>query len=195
MTITGILGLHGAVQDHLPHLENLGTEVLIVKGRESLDRVDRLIIPGGESTVMAMYLDRFGFGEQLKSRVRAGMPVWGICAGCILLAEEIDGTAGPLGLLPVSVERNAYGRQIASDMMPLEVTELGLRDFPAVYIRAPRIIQLDERVQVLARRDGDPVFVRHGSILATTFHPELTALDDFHRHFLAIPTVSSVAVS
>lgn len=195
MSVTGILGLHGAVQDHLPHLKQLGADVLIVKDRESMARVDRLIIPGGESTVMAMYLDQFGLGEQLKSRVRDGMPVWGICAGCILLADRIDGQAGPLGLLPVSVERNAYGRQIASDMMPLEVAELGLRDFPAVYIRAPRITELDERVQVLARRDKDPVFVRHGSILATTFHPELTALDDFHRYFLAIPRVPSVAVS
>ena len=188
MDRVGILGLHGAVQDHLPHLHRLGATVTFVKDRESLEQVDRLIIPGGESTVMAMYLEKFGMTEALQRRVKDGMPVWGICAGCILLAESVDGKPGPLGLLPVSVSRNAYGRQIASDMVPLEVKELNLRDFPAVYIRAPRIMAWSEAVEILARRNDDPVFVRMGSVVATTFHPELTADDTFHRYFLDLST-------
>ena len=195
MSHVGILGLQGAVQDHLPHLERLGTTVTIVKDMETLARVDRLIVPGGESTVMAMYLEKFGMREALMTRVAGGMPIWGICAGCILLAETVDEQPGPLRVLPVAVTRNAYGRQSASYMVPLTVDELGWQSFPAVYIRAPRITALGASVQVLARRDEDPVFVRKGSVMATTFHPELTDRDEFHRFFLDIPAAQTEVAS
>jgi len=182
----GILALQGAVQDHLPHLAALDAEAVIVKDPESLETVDRLILPGGESTVMARYLARLGLKAPLLDRIRAGMPVWGICAGCILLAEKVDGSPGPLGVLPVSVVRNAYGRQLASDTVPLTVPELGLTAFPATFIRAPRITDQAADATVLARRDHDPVFVRHRHVLATTFHPELTDSPAFHRYFLGV---------
>ncbi len=191
----GLLGLQGAVQDHIPHLEKLNARAIIVKNREALDEVDRLIIPGGESTVMTMYLEKLGLREPLLERIRSGMPMWGICAGCILLADRVDDQPGTLRELDVTVKRNAYGRQIMSNVVPVDIPELGLRDFPAVYIRAPRIVETGSGITVLARREGDPVMVRQQHLLATTFHPELTEYSALHRYFLDIPVRKTVPIN
>ena len=183
MTV-GLLGLQGAFLDHIPHLEKLGTSYRIVKGAADLDRVDRLIIPGGESTVMEKFLDLFDMTDALKAKINSGLPVWGICAGTILLAKTVEKRAGILGVLPVDVVRNAYGRQLESSEKTIAVPELKRSRFPAMFIRSPRIASVDDDVAILASVGGDPVFVRRDHVMATTFHPELTADLVFHEYFL-----------
>jgi pyridoxal 5'-phosphate synthase pdxT subunit len=182
----GLLGLQGAFLDHIPHLMRCGVTYSIVRDIQGLTPIDRLIIPGGESTVMTKFLMEFGMLAPLRERMDAGMPVWGVCAGAILLAERVDGQPGPLGALGVQLTRNAYGRQIASDTIPIQVPILGLEDYPAIFIRAPRIDTLAAGVTVMARRQDDPVFVQQGRIMATTFHPELQRDDRFHRYFIEL---------
>ena len=182
----GLLGLQGAFLDHIPHLKRIGVDPVIVRDEQALSSIDRLIIPGGESTVMAKFLTEFGMLQPLIDRVSAGMPVWGICAGTILLAEQVDGVAGTIGVLPVSLRRNAYGRQIASDTRPIDIPLLGRKAYSAIFIRAPRIERLGSGVTVHALRDQDPVFIQKERILASTFHPELNPDDDFHRYFISI---------
>lgn len=184
--VVGLLGLQGAFLDHRKHLDQLGCPHRIVRDREDLAAIDRLIIPGGESTVMAMYLKALDLAAPLKQRIAAGMPVWGVCAGAILLAQTVDAGPGILGSLGVTVRRNAYGRQDASDVHPLDVPILHRPGFPAFFIRAPRITAIQPTVVVLATRDGEPVFVRQGCRMATTFHPELTADPVFHDYFLRL---------
>jgi pyridoxal 5'-phosphate synthase pdxT subunit len=182
----GLLGLQGAFLDHIAHLVRCGVAHTIVRDIQGLAQIDRLIIPGGESTVMTKFLVEFGMLAPLKARIDAGMPVWGVCAGAILLAERVDGQPGTIGALSVSLTRNAYGRQIASDTKPIAIPLLGFDDYPAIFIRAPRIDQLAPGVTVHARRQNDPVFVLQGRIMATTFHPELNSDDLFHHYFLAL---------
>ena len=185
MTV-GLLGLQGAFLDHIPHLKRCGVAYRIVRERDALAAVDRLIIPGGESTVMTKFLREFGMLQSLKRKIEEGMPVWGVCAGSILLAAEVDGDPGALSALPISVTRNAYGRQIASDIQQIDVPVLGLFGYPAVFIRAPRIDRMDGEISIHARRDRDPVFIQKDRIMATTFHPELNEGDLFHDYFLKL---------
>jgi len=182
----GLLGLQGAFLDHIPHLQRLGVESVIVRDAQALLTIDRLIIPGGESTVMAKFLVEFRMLQPLVDRITAGMPVWGICAGTILLAEQVDGSPGVLGVLPVSLRRNAYGRQIASDRRSIDIALFDLDAYPAIFIRAPRIERMGNGVIVHALRGQDPVFIQKDRILASTFHPELNADDLFHRYFISI---------
>jgi 5'-phosphate synthase pdxT subunit len=182
----GLLGLQGAFLDHIAHLARCEVAHTIVRDIQGLSQIDRLIIPGGESTVMAKFLVEFGLLAPLKERIAAGMPVWGVCAGAIILAERVDGQPGTIGALSVSVTRNAYGRQIASDTQSIAIPLLGLSDYPAIFIRAPKIDRLAPGITVHARRGNDPVFVLQGRIMATTFHPELNTDDFFHRYFLAL---------
>ncbi len=182
--LVGLLGLQGAFLDHIPHLDRCGATPVVVRDIQGLSRVDRLIIPGGESTVMTKFMVEFGMLEPLRARINSGMPVWGVCAGAILLAEQVDGKSGVLGVLSAQLTRNAYGRQIASDAISIRVPVLGLENYPAIFIRAPRIDTLDPSVTVHARREIDPVFVQEGNVIATTFHPELNSDDFFHRYFL-----------
>ena len=182
----GILGLQGAVQDHLPHFGRLGAEWIVVKNIQSLKRIDRLVIPGGESTVMAKFLREFGMLSPLKARICAGMPVWGICAGAVLLAHTVDGAPGCLDVLPVDITRNAYGRQAQSLMGKIRVPLLDVDAYPAIFIRAPRIDRVHRDTTVMARHLNDPVFVRRDRLMATTFHPELNADDLCHRYFLSL---------
>ncbi len=182
----GLLALQGAFLDHIRHLEALKTGYLLVKDREALLGIDRLIIPGGESTVMARYLNAFGMAPLLRKRIRRGMPVWGICAGCILLAEKVDGIPGRLQSLPLSVERNAYGRQLASCEKDVQIPLLGRKRFPAVFIRAPKIVDMGDEITVHGRSGADPVFIQYHHIMITTFHPELTDDPVFHNYFLGL---------
>ena len=187
MMLVGLLGLQGAFLDHIPHLQRCGVEHTIVRDVNALSRIDRLIIPGGESTVMTKFLREFAMSEPLIARIKKGMPVWGVCAGSILLAEKVGDQPGVLAALPIDVERNAYGRQISSDTQPIEIPILDQKRYPAIFIRAPKINRLSAGVVVYAKRDHDPVFVQKERIMATTFHPELNRDDDlFHRYFISL---------
>jgi 5'-phosphate synthase pdxT subunit len=184
--VIGLLGLQGAFRDHIPHLTRLGAQYTIVTNRQQLGHIDRLVIPGGESTVMGKFLRAYGMRSAIRSRVAAGMPVWGICAGAILLAQYVDGAPGVLDLLPIAVTRNAYGRQNNSRKAGIDIPLLGVAAYPAIFIRSPRIDCTGAGTAVFARDASDPVFIQKNRIMATTFHPELNSDDLFHRHFLSL---------
>lgn len=180
----GVLALQGDFREHGAMVAAVGAEPVEVRLPEHLAGVDALIIPGGESTTIGKMAERYGLMDPLRSAISAGTPVLGTCAGMILLSSATTGPAQPLlGVLDVVVERNAFGRQVES--FEDEVVVEGLDDpFPAVYIRAPWIDKVGAGVEVLASSDGHPVMVRQGSILATSFHPELTTDTRIHRMFL-----------
>jgi pyridoxal 5'-phosphate synthase pdxT subunit len=182
----GLLGLQGAFRDHIPHLRRLGADIQVVRRVEDLSGIDRLILPGGESTVMAKYLSAFGLTAPLQQRIEEGLPIWGVCAGCILLARQVDGRPGVLASVPIQVARNAYGRQKASAIRPIDIPRLDRSAFPAIFIRAPRVEAAADSIRVHARCGPDPVFIQSGSAMATTFHPELTADPAFHEFFLKL---------
>ncbi len=182
----GVLGLQGAIQDHGRHLAALGATWRWVREPSDLVGIDRLIIPGGESTVMAKFLERFELTKALRERLSAGMPAWGICAGAILLAQRVDGHSGVLRAMPISVERNAFGRQADSVECALDIPGLDRYHFSAMFIRAPRVTSVGGGVTVLARRGEDPVFLVHRTVMATTFHPELSDDPVFHEYFLRL---------
>jgi 5'-phosphate synthase pdxT subunit len=175
------------VVEHVHALERIGVDAREVRTAEQLAGVDALIVPGGESTTVMRLLERFGLSEPIVARVRAGMPFWGTCMGMIVAAHDVAGRAQPtLDLLDVTVRRNAFGRQIASAEVPLEIAVLGAPPFPAVFIRAPWIERAGAGVEVLAALDGHGVFVRSGNVIGTSFHPELTGDDRLHRYFVGM---------
>lgn len=182
----GVLALQGDVREHARALEASGATAVPVKHADALGSVDALILPGGESTTIGKLLDRFGLLGPLTNRARAGMPVYGTCAGAILMAAEVIGREGAphrIGVLDVTVERNAYGRQVESFEADLSVRGF---DEPsrAVFIRAPVIERVGDSVEVLAELDGKPVLVRQDHLLASTFHPEMTSDTRVHELFL-----------
>ncbi len=183
--MVGVLALQGDVVEHLRALAAAGAAATAVKTRAELERVDGLIVPGGESTTVIRLLDRFELTEPLIARVRAGMPFWGTCMGLIVAARDVVGLEQKtLGLIDVTVRRNAFGRQLASAEVPLAIPALGAPDFPAVFIRAPWVERAGPGVEVLAEYEGHGVFVRSGNVLGTSFHPELTADGRVHAYFL-----------
>jgi 5'-phosphate synthase pdxT subunit len=177
MAKVGVLALQGAVREHIRALEASGAEAVSVKKVEQLDDLDGLIIPGGESTTMRRLIDKYDFLEPLKSFAE-NKPVFGTCAGLILLAKRIEGqNDGHLEAMDIKVERNAFGRQRESFEAELMIKGVA-DDFVGVFIRAPRIIEVDEAVEVLAKHNDYIVAARQGRHLACSFHPELT---DDHR--------------
>jgi pyridoxal 5'-phosphate synthase pdxT subunit len=183
--LVGILALQGDVDEHELVLERIGATVVRVKTRADLERVDGLIVPGGESTTVIRLLDRFELAEPLVARVRAGLPLWGTCMGMIVAAREVaDLEQRTLGLIDITVRRNAFGRQLASEEVQLDVPALGPKPFPAIFIRAPWIERSGPEVEVLASHGGHGVFVRSGNVMGTSFHPELTADPRVHAYFL-----------
>jgi pyridoxal 5'-phosphate synthase pdxT subunit len=179
MTI-GVLALQGDFDAHRKRLEELGAKVLLVRKPEQLDEIDGLVIPGGESSTFLKLLGAAGF-EKLKQFVRV-KPTFGTCAGAILLANEVENPkqAG-LGALDVRIRRNAYGRQLESS---IREGKLGTSPLEMVFIRAPKIERVGPGVEVMATEGGDPVAVRQGSVMAATFHPELSHDSRVHRAFL-----------
>ncbi|KQU56170.1 pyridoxal 5'-phosphate synthase glutaminase subunit PdxT [Rossellomorea marisflavi] len=178
MTKIGVLGLQGAVREHIRSIEASGAEALVIKRVEQLEEVDGLIMPGGESTTMRRLIDRYGFMEPLREFASAGKPMFGTCAGLILLAKKLVGYDAPhLGVMDVTVERNSFGRQKESFEADLTINHVG-EAFNAVFIRAPHIVEAGEEVEILAEHDGRIVLARHGQFLGCSFHPELT---DDHR--------------
>ena len=187
MSVTvGVLGLQGDVVEHLAALRAAGADALEVKTQADLARVDGLVIPGGESTTVMKLLARFGLDEPIVARVRAGMPLWGTCMGMIVAAKDVAGLADQptLGLIDITVRRNAFGRQNDSAEVPLSIPALGSEPFPAIFIRAPWIERTGPAVELLAERDGHGVMVREGDVLGTSFHPELTGDHRIHGYFL-----------
>jgi 5'-phosphate synthase pdxT subunit len=184
----GVLGLQGDVREHGRALEAAGATPVPVKHPDDLAMVDGLVLPGGESTTIGKLLDRFGLLGPIRDRVDAGMPLYGTCAGMILMADTVTGADGldhGLGLLDATVHRNAYGRQVDSFETDLDVKGFD-EPYRAVFIRAPRVDSVGGAVDVLAELDGHPVFVRQGNLLASSFHPEMTEDRRAHRLFLEI---------
>jgi 5'-phosphate synthase pdxT subunit len=184
----GVLALQGDVREHVRALEAAGATGMPVKRPDQLAGVDGLILPGGESTTIGKLLDRFDLLDPVKERARSGMPLWGTCAGLILMARTVTGREDAphrLGVLDVCVRRNAYGRQTESFETDLDVAGLD-EPFRAVFIRAPVIEDAGESVEVLARFNDKPVLVRSGSMLASSFHPEMTGDCRVHEMFVSM---------
>lgn len=182
----GILALQGDFAEHTAMLRQLSAQVVEVRRPEHLDGLDGLIIPGGESTTIGKLLVAYGLLEPLRQRAKEGWPIWGTCAGAILLANDLGASQQPrLGVMDIAVQRNAFGRQLQSFETDLPVPELGEPPLRAVFIRAPCIETVGPRAAALARlEDGRVVAARQGHLLATCFHPELTDDLRFHRYFL-----------
>lgn len=181
----GVLALQGAFREHRKALERLGAVVREVRLPSHLDGLAGVVIPGGESTTMAKLMVAYGMDRALIDYYRSGAAIWGTCAGAIAVATEIVGhPAQPrLGLLDMTVERNAYGRQVASFEADIAFDDLP-ESFHAIFIRAPRIASTGPGVEVVARWDGDAVAVAGERLFATVFHPELSGDDRVHRYFL-----------
>ncbi|MDR3723796.1 MAG: pyridoxal 5'-phosphate synthase glutaminase subunit PdxT [Terracidiphilus sp.] len=187
----GVLAIQGDYAAHAEALEQSGAEPVEVRKPEQLNGLTGLILPGGESTTMLKFLEKRGFFETLRCFCQTH-PVFGTCAGTILLAREVlHPTQRSLGVLDVAVERNSYGRQIDSAILT-EETALAGGPLEMVFIRAPRILSAGTQVEVLARRNGDPTLVRQGQVLAATFHPELSHDSRVHRLFVEMSTGTEV---
>jgi pyridoxal 5'-phosphate synthase pdxT subunit len=181
----GVLALQGAFEAHAKSLESLGVNAKLIRTPAELKDLDGLIIPGGESTTFLKFLERDGFLDALQSFVKA-TPTFGTCAGAILLAAKVENpTQKSLAVLDITVERNAYGRQIDSAILTAP-TRLEGGPLEMVFIRAPRITRTGPAVESLAERDGFPVLVRQGHLLAATFHPELSADTRVHQLFIEL---------
>jgi pyridoxal 5'-phosphate synthase pdxT subunit len=181
----GVLALQGAFREHCRALVEVGLDPVEVRLERDLEDVDGLVIPGGESTTMAKLVDAYELEAPLRRLYASGAPVFGTCAGMILVAADaVDGIPGQrqLGLIDLTVRRNAFGRQLASFEAPLRLADGGER-FPGVFIRAPWIERAGPGVEVLAEVDGHPVAARSGRVLVTAFHPELTGDRRLHGMF------------
>ncbi len=183
----GVLALQGSFEEHLNALKKIpGVNPVAVKTAEQLQNVERIILPGGESTTMTKLLKKFDLLEPLRQRIAAGMPVWGTCAGMILLAKNVIGGVPALAALDVTVRRNAYGGQLDSFSAEQVIPEVSDHPIPLVFIRAPWVESVEEGVEIVARTDGKISAVRQGSILASSFHPEMTDDLTFLNYFLAV---------
>ena len=184
----GVLAVQGAVREHVNAIREIGAEPVEVRLPRDLVDLDALVLPGGESTTMRKLIEEYGLREPIAAMARGGAPVLGTCAGMILLAQRIvDGDEPVFGLLDIEVRRNGYGRQLDSFEADLETTGLDGGQMHGVFIRAPLVTDVGPSAEVLARDpDGNPVAVRHGRVLATAFHPELTGDRRIHRLLLAM---------
>ncbi len=188
MPTIGVLAIQGDFLEHRHVLARLGVDAPEVRLPSELDGLDGLIIPGGESTTIVQLIDIYGFRSVLADRVRGGLPVWGTCAGMIVLADSLtDRRPEPLHLMNIDVSRNAFGSQVDSFEADLDIESVQGPPFRGVFIRAPVVNRAGEGVRVLAALpDGRPVAVRQDSMLATAFHPELTDDDRVHDLFRRI---------
>ncbi|MGW5984066.1 pyridoxal 5'-phosphate synthase glutaminase subunit PdxT [Bacillus mycoides] len=178
MVKIGVLGLQGAVREHVKSVEASGAEAVVVKRIEQLEEIDGLILPGGESTTMRRLIDKYAFMEPLRTFAKSGKPMFGTCAGMILLAKTLIGyEEAHIGAMDITVERNAFGRQKDSFEAALSMKGVG-EDFVGVFIRAPYVVNVADDVEVLSMHGERMVAVRQGPFLAASFHPELT---DDHR--------------
>jgi 5'-phosphate synthase pdxT subunit len=183
----GVLALQGAFREHAKMLEQLGADTVLVKLPKHLDGIEGLVIPGGESTTIGKLMREYDLLEPIRAMGREGLPVFGTCAGMIVMAKEIEGAEEPhLGLMSVRVNRNSFGRQRESFETELDMPAVGEEPFPAVFIRAPHVTRVGEGVDVLARYGDRIVAAREGNFLALSFHPELTDDPRIHKYFLSM---------
>lgn len=191
MTTLGVLAIQGDFLEHIQVLDRIGVKSEEIRLPEQLDEIDGLIIPGGESTTIAQLIDIYGFRASLTRKVESGMPVWGTCAGMIIIADHLtDHRPEPLHLMNISVSRNAFGRQVDSFEIDLEIDGIPGLPFRCVFIRAPAVNSIEDNVQILASLGEDnPVAVKQNNMLATSFHPELT--DDTRVHELFVNIVKA----
>ena len=183
----GVLALQGDVREHISALLACGVEAVAVRRAEEIEAVDALVLPGGESTTIAQLAEVFGIFELIRNKIKNGMPVYGSCAGMILLADEIlDSKEGQksFGGLDITVRRNAFGRQVDSFESDISFNDGSEQLIRAVFIRAPWVEKVSDSVEVLASVDTHPVAVRSKTALATSFHPELTGDHRIHRYFI-----------
>ena len=184
----GVLGMQGDIEEHLTMLDKIGVESVRVKSTKMLNMVDGLILPGGESTTMVKLLKFTGLFDELKERIQNGFPVYGTCAGMILLAKEIAShpEQDSLKVLDISVNRNGYGRQVESFGVNISIPSIGEPPFEAIFIRAPQIVRIGESVETIATYNGDPVMVRSGNVFASSFHPEISEDTRVHEMFIQV---------
>ena len=189
MKYIGVLALQGDYSRHIDMLKSMGVPVRPFREPEEIPDLAGLVIPGGESTTIGMLMQRRGLAEPLRQAILGGLPVFGTCAGAILLAREIEGSDQyRLGCLDITIRRNAYGSQVDSFEAKLEINdpEAGLAaEIDGVFIRAPLIVGCGPAVRILSSFDGKPVLVRQGHMMAGSFHPEMSASDQVHRYFAA----------
>ena len=181
----GVLALQGDFREHIAALSAIGVDAVAVKTESEINSVEALVLPGGESTTIAKLARIFGVFDLIKSKISSGLPVYGSCAGLILLSNKIlDGAEGQetFGGLEITSRRNAFGRQV--DSFEGEIESSGIGKLNGVFIRAPWVEEVGSSVAVLATSHGHPVAVRQGNILATSFHPELTSDHAVHRYFV-----------
>lgn len=187
MVTVGILAIQGSIREHLRAVEEAGARAVLIKNGADLENVDGLILPGGESTTIGKLLRRFRLDESIRKKAQHGMPLYGTCAGAILLAKKISGKeqAQTLKLADIVVERNAYGRQGDSFVTEVNFQNSGkIKSVPAIFIRAPRITAVGKSVHVLSRINNDIVCALDKNILVSTFHPELTNDRTIHTFFI-----------
>jgi 5'-phosphate synthase pdxT subunit len=195
MVKVGVLGLQGAVREHIRAIEEAGAEAIVVKKVEQLTDLDGLILPGGESTTMRRLIDKYNFMEPLLQFANDGKPMFGTCAGLILLAKNIVGYSEPhLGVMDITVERNSFGRQRESFEASLHIQDVA-DDFIGVFIRAPHIVEVGSDVEVLSIHNERIVAARQGQFLGCSFHPELTEDTRLTKYFVQmVEEVTSKAV-
>lgn len=180
----GILALQGSVIEHESMLRKIGVNTLRVLKPEHLEQIDGIILPGGESTTLGKLLKLFSIAEPLKTKIENGLPVFGTCAGLILLAKEIEGEEPHLGVMDIRVRRNAYGRQIDSFIAHEVIEEFSPLPLELVFVRAPAIEKTFGKAKVLKELNGRIIAARQNNMLVTSFHPELTDDETVHRYFL-----------
>jgi 5'-phosphate synthase pdxT subunit len=185
--IVGVLALQGAFREHIKCLEKCRVSAIEIKFPSQLDDIDALIIPGGESTTIRRLLEKYKFRNKLYRFYRDGKPIFVTCAGLILMAKNIKGEGKGLGYIDVDVERNAYGRQVDSFEELLNINldgKLKGRKFNSIFIRAPKILNIGDKVEVLGRFGQEAVLIRENNVIASTFHPELADDLRIHRYFI-----------
>ncbi len=185
----GVLALQGDFAEHMASLRKLGAEALAIRLPRDLESLDGLIIPGGESTTIGRLMVSYGFVQTLRQLSQDGFPVFGTCAGMVLLAKSVLDLldVATIGAMGIKVRRNAFGRQVDSFETLLSVPALGEVPFPGVFIRAPIILEAEPGVEILASLpDGTPVGAKQGNLLVSAFHPELTSDLRFHAYFLDV---------
>jgi pyridoxal 5'-phosphate synthase pdxT subunit len=184
--------MQGAFAEHIRALEACGAKTRLVRSPEDLDGLDGIVLPGGESTTMTMLMERMGLLEPLHRAIAEGLATLATCAGMIVLAREVsDGMADQrgMGLLDIGVRRNGYGRQVESFEAALQVSGLGDKSFPGIFIRSP-LVESTGQAEVIATLEGRPVAVRQGRIVALCFHPELTSDMRLHRQFVRMAAIN-----
>lgn len=180
-----VLALQGGVEEHINHLKSSGCETVEVRKAEELDNVDGIILPGGESTTIGKLLKKTGIFYKLREKILDGFPVWGTCAGMILLAKNIENDEDRhLQTMDITVKRNAYGSQIDSFLIEQNIEEVSKEPIPLVFIRAPYITKVEPNVKILCKVNNNIVAARQDNMLVTSFHPELTNNLEMHKYFI-----------